>query len=356
MTELLPFLKSLMSVSALSGFEGPASEIIEKEWTSLVDEVSKSKLGSLHGLKRGNTNIKGKAKRPSILIATHMDAVGMMVTKVVDGFLYVTEIGGLDPRILPGTPVLVHGKKDLYGVVAMRSNRLVPDDHRTYEHDLDYLLIDTGLTPKEVAKLVRAGDLVSYNTQPIEMSGGEIISGHSLDNRASVAALTVCLQELQTRQHLWDVWAVATVQEEETMSGAYTSAYQLKPDIAIAIDVTFAKGPGSSGWDTFPLGDGPTIGLGPNVHTFIHKKMKEIAERIEIPHAIDFLPRHSGTDAYMLQVADTGAPTLVISIPLRYMHTPVEMIKLKDVRRAGRLLAEFIASLDADFINKISWE
>jgi len=359
MTELLPFLKSLMSVSALSGYEGPASKIIEEEWTLLVDEISKSKLGALHALKHGNTILKGntkRTKRPSILIATHMDAVGMMVKKVVDGFLYVTEIGGLDPRILPGTPVVVHGKRDLYGVVAMRPGDLLPEEDKNNEHNLEYLLIDTGLTPSEVSRLVHAGDLVAYNTQPVEMSSGEIVSGHSLDNRASVAALTVCLQELQTRQHLWDVWAVATVQEEETMSGAYTSAYQLRPDIAVAVDVTFARGPGATGWDSFPLGDGPTLGLGPNVHTFLHKQMNEVAEKIEIPHAVDYLPRHSGTDVYMMQVASEGIPTMVLSIPLRYMHTPVEMIKIKDVRRAGRLLAEFIASLDADFIEKISWE
>lgn len=355
MTELLPFLKSLLSTSGLSAYESPVNAIIEKEWTPLVDEISKSKVGSLHGLKHGNTKLEKNKKRPSIMIATHMDAVGMMVKKIEDGFLYITEVGGLDPRILPGTPVMVHGKKDLYGVVAMRSNELIPEEGRLREHDLDYLLIDTGLTAKEVSKLVRPGDMVSYNTTPLELPN-ETISGHSLDNRASVAALTVCLQELQTRQHHWDVYAVATVQEEETMIGAYTSAYQLRPDIAIAVDVTFAKSPGSGGWDTFPLGDGPTLGIGPNMHTFIHRKLKETAERVEIPHAVELTARHSGTDAYLMQIAAEGIPTMVVSIPLRYMHTPVEMVKMKDIRRAGRLLAEFIASLDANFVEKITWE
>jgi endoglucanase len=122
------------------------------------------------------------------------------------------------------------------------------------------------------------------------------------------------------------------------------------------MDVTFAKGPGASGWVTFPMGKGPTLGWGANLHPFLYKTFKDLADKLEIPVAMEITPGHSGTDAYAIQVARSGIPTMLIGIPLRYMHTPVEVIAIKDIQRAGRLLAEFICSLEADFVSKISWD
>lgn len=185
---------------------------------------------------------------------------------------------------------------------------------------------------------------------------GEIVSGHSIDNRASVVAVTLCLQELQARSHVWDVLATATVQEEINYAGSSTSAFRLRPDLAIAVDTTFAKGPGANGWQTFELGKGPTFGHGPNIHPYLFKQFKELAERLEIPYATEIMPTSSGTDGMATQVTAEGIPTFVLSIPIRYMHTPVEMVTLKDIRRAGRLLTEFVAGLDSDFMNTITWD
>ena len=185
---------------------------------------------------------------------------------------------------------------------------------------------------------------------------GDTLVGRSLDNRASVAALTLCLQELQTRVHAWDVWAVATTQEEETMGGARTSAFQLRPELAVAVDVTWGKSPGSADHLTFPLGKGLTLGWGPNIHPGLHQSIKKTAEDIEVPFAVEAMPRHSGTDAFAIQVAAQGIPTMVVSIPLRYMHTPVEVVALKDIRRTARLLAEFITRLEIDYMEKLSLE
>ncbi len=149
---------------------------------------------------------------------------------------------------------------------------------------------------------------------------------------------------------------MATTQEEETYAGAYTSAFQLKPSLAIAIDVTFAASPGSPSHKTFPMGKGPTLGWGPNIHPALHKAVKKLADLLEIPYAVEVMPRHSGTDAYALQVTAQGIPTMVISIPLRYMHTAVEMISMKDITRVGRLLAEFAASLDEKFMDQMKWD
>ncbi|MBI3161275.1 MAG: M20/M25/M40 family metallo-hydrolase [Chloroflexi bacterium] len=216
-------------------------------------------------------------------------------------------------------------------------------------------MVDTGLSPKEVAGKVQIGDRVSFGTEPVEMSGG-YVSGHTLDNRASVAALTVCLEELQSKSHVWDVWAVAPVQEEETFAGAHTSAYQIRPTIAVVVDMTFGKGPGSNGHDAFPLGKGVTLGIGASIHPYLHKRFKEVAERAEIPVKDEVMPSASSTDADAIQLTAEGIPTMVLSIPQRYMHTPVELVALKDIQRAGRLLAEFVASLEEDFIEKILWD
>jgi endoglucanase len=220
---------------------------------------------------------------------------------------------------------------------------------------LEYLLVDIGYPAKKVSELVQVGDVVSYATEPVELSG-ETLAGHTLDNRASVAALTVCLEELQNRPHVWDVWAVASVQEEVGAIGAGTSAFGLRPTIVLVVDVTWAKGPGASDWSTFPLGKGPTVVMGPNIHPALHKHMKDLAEKLEIPCALEFTPRHSGTDGYATQVAADGIPTLVMGLPLRYMHTPVEVVAIKDIQRTGRLLAEFIAGLEPDFMDRIIWE
>jgi tetrahedral aminopeptidase len=352
MTNILPFLKSLLSVSGLSGYETPATNLIETEWRPLVDELNLSRLGSIHGFKRG----AGADPRPSIMLAAHMDAIGLMVTQVEDGFLRITSVGGVDPRILPGQSVMVHtDKEDLPGVIAMPPAKLLPDGAGDGVVGISHLLVDVGLLPSKVASLVHVGDLVSFGTEAVEMSG-EIVSGHSIDNRASVAALTLCLQELQSRLHAWNVWAVATVQEEINLAGSSTSAFHLKPDLAIAIDTTFAKGPGANDWQAFPLGKGPTFGHGPNIHPYLFKQFKELAERLEIPYATEVMPKSSGTDGMAMQITAEGIPNFVLSTPIRYMHTPVEMVALKDIQRVGRLLAEFIAGLEPDFISTITWD
>ena len=354
MSDITSFLKSLLSVSGVSGHETPVAKLIEEKWRPLVDETSVSRVGSLHGLKKGSG--KGK-KRPSIMIATHMDAIGMMVSGLVDGFLHISDVGGIDDRVLPGMEVTIHASsgEELPGVIMMRPAKFLPDSERGGVVSINHLLVDTGLTQREVEKKVRVGDLVSFANEPLELAG-DIVSGHTVDNRASVTALTVCLEELQGKNHAWDVWAVATVQEETSYLGAYSSAFQLRPDVAIAVDVTFAKGPGGNGWQTHPMSKGVGVCMGPNMHPFVHKRITEVADRFEIPWFMDVTPKHSGTDAYPMQVTMEGIPTGLVEIPLRYMHTPVEAVSIKDIQRAGRLLAETIVSLETDFVEKIVWE
>ncbi len=353
MTDILPFLKSLISVSGLSGYESPVADLIIEKWRPLVDEINISRVGSLHGLKQGT----GTSPRPSLMIATHMDAIGLRVSRIVDGFLHITRVGGIDVRVLPGTPVTVHASgsnEELPGVIVLPPAHFLPESVGE-KILIEHLLVDTGLLPRDVAKKVRVGDLVSFANEPLELAG-EVLSGHSVDNRASIAALTICLEELKNKPHLWDVWAVATVQEETTLLGAYTSAFELRPQMAIVVDGSFAKGPGASGWQTSAMGKGVGLCIGPNMHPFLHKKLKELAERLEIPWFLDVTVSHSGTDAFAIQVTAEGIPTALVEFPIRYMHTPVESVSLKDIQRTGRLLAEFIAALEENFIETIVWD
>jgi tetrahedral aminopeptidase len=349
--ELKPLLKTLISAPGLSGFEAPIRKIISEYWSPLVDEIATTALGSLHGTKRGTQS----SPRHKILLAAHMDAIGLMVTAVEDGFIRATQVGGIDPRILPGQQVLVHGKQDLPAIVVQPADALLPPDQRDKPVPLNSLLIDTGLEADQVKSWVKVGDPISFANLPIELSD-DLISGHSQDNRASIAALTICLQELAHMRHTWDVVAAATTQEEETLGGGFTSSFQEKPTIAIAVDVIFASSPGVSDYNTYPLGKGVTLSLGPNIHPAIYRFMKDLCKQLDIPYHDDVIPRHSGTDAYAMQISAEGIPTMVLGIPLRYMHTPVEVVNIKDIQRAGHLLAEFIARLDADFIQKLTWD
>lgn len=352
MIEINTFLKQLLSLPGLSAYEAPVRDTIAEIWRPLVDELTVSRIGSLHGLKYGFSD----EPRLRIMIAVHMDAIGMMVSGIAEGgFIRITPIGGVDPRILPGQLVTVHGQQNLPGVVCQPPGRLLPGKFNDKPVAMKFLYVDTGLQEEEIRRLVRTGDIISFSQPPIEMTG-DTIAGHSVDNRASVAALSLCLQELKNIRHAWDVWAVATVQEEVTMAGARTSPFEIDPHLAIAVDVTFAKGPGVQDYRGFSLDKGPTIGLGPVIHPALHKEFKNIAKKIDIPHQIEVMPSRSGTDADGMQTVAKGIPSMVLSIPIRYMHTPVEMVALNDITRASRLLVEFIAHLEADFFKTIAWD
>lgn len=346
------FLKELISLPGLSAYEDPVAEVIAARWGALTDEVRRSRVGSVEALKHG----QAAAPRPSILVAAHMDAIGLMVTEIVAGLLRVTAIGGVDARVLPGQEVLVHVREGeaLPGVVVMPPRHLLPPDVGSGPVPIGQLYVDTGLRPREVARKVQVGDRVSFATEPRELAGG-LLAGHSLDNRASVAALTHCLDLLQTRVHAWDVWAVATVQEEVTLLGAATSAFGIRPDLAIAVDVGFAEGPGAKNWETVPFGK-PILTLGPNIHPKLLERLQNLADDLEMGYSLELTPHMSGTDAMALQVTAEGIPTAVMGMPLRYMHTPVEAVSVRDVERVGRLLAEFIAGLQPDFLDTLTWD
>lgn len=354
-TKIKDFLKEIISLPGISGYESSVSNAIAKTWEPLVDEVKISKIGNLYGVKNGSETKNGRQGK-RLMMAVHMDGIGMVIEKISGEVLYFAPIGGFDPRILPGQFVIVHSQSgEIPGVVVQLAPNLLSEPFTGKPVPLDQLVIDTGLDSETVQEKIRVGDIVSYATLPQDLPV-DCIAGHSLDNRASVAAVTQCLTELQRFNHCWDVYAVGTVQEETAFLGGHTSPFDIKPDLAIAIDVTFAKGPGADGWRTVALESGVAIGFGANLHPMLFNEIKQLCEQLDIPHTISPQPLMSGTDADPIQIAGAGVPTILLSIPLRYMHTPVEIISIKDVMRTGHLLAEFIARLTPDFTEKIRWE
>lgn len=351
--DLKTHLTQLCQAHGPSGYEDAVREVLMAEWAELTDELTVDALGSLVGIKRGTA--EGEPRR-SVMLAAHIDEIGMMVREVDGPFLRLHTIAGVDGRVMLAQPVLVHGKQPLPGVVAAAPPHLLSAEERRKYPRVDDLIVDVGLSAEEVADLVRPGDPVTLDVPVLELMGTRL-AGKAMDDRACVAAVTVCLEELQKRSHHWDVLAVATVQEEVGLRGAQVAAHRLAPDIAIALDVTFAKQPGVSENEApFSLGGGPPISLGPNFHPKLFERLRDTAKALEMTVNIDPLPGRSGTDAWAIQVARSGVPTALVNIPLRNMHSPVEMVDLNDIKRAGRLLAEFITGLEADFLSKIAWD
>ncbi|MBL7065105.1 MAG: M42 family metallopeptidase [Anaerolineae bacterium] len=349
--EVIPLLKQLSEADGLSGYERPVRELLCQTWQPFVDEMCEGNLGSLIALKRGT----GAEPRPKLMLAAHMDEIGLMVTGVEKGFLRITRVGGTDSRVLLGLEVVVHGQRDLPGLVATRPPHVLPKGERKKAVPWEKIFVDVGLPAEEVERLVAVGDIISIRREMVELKNRHV-AGKAMDDRACVAAVTLALEQLAGVRHTWDVFAVATAQEETGLKGAITAAYGVAPDLAVALDVTFGKQPGVPEVDALPLGEGPAIGIGPNFHPGLATCLKEVAEAHEIPYQIEPIPGRSGTDAWAIQVTREGVPTALVSIPVRYMHQPVETLAVQDIERAGRLLAAFIAGLDMDFLEKIGWD
>lgn len=358
---LYKILKIITETAGPSGFEYRVSDQVRQLWEPLVDEIAVDRLGSLRAIKKGD----GKEPRRSVLLAAHMDEIGLMVTNIEPnpangyGFIRVTNVGGVDHRQILGQKVTIHGSKgeknDLPGVIGILPDRMLADDDSNRTSELANFIVDPGLSYDEIVERISIGDFVSFR-RSLRRLLNKRVTGKALDNRVSLAAVTKCLGLLRHRSHRWDVIAVATAQEETAMLGAYTSAFQFGPDLAIAVDVTFAKGPGITEDSTFNLGGGPAIGIGPNVHPGVYKALKNTANRIEMDVHVEPHSRMSGTDAIGLQMARQGIPTGLVSIPIRYMHTATEAVSLSDIKRASRLITELIADLDDAFLSELEDE
>jgi len=343
-------IKRLSQAIGVSGYSGPNSvhETIRVEMAPYADRVERDRMGSVIGIKAGDAAASNGTNQ-RIMLAAHLDEIGAIVTKIDKGFLRFGRIGGLDNRVLMGQEVTVHGQRDLPGIIGSIPPHLQAPGQASGTIELDALHIDLGLPPKQVAQLVQIGDLITFARIPDELLNG-LLSGKAMDNRSSVAAMILCLKELTKLRHHWDVYAVATADEEwGNFVGATTQAYAIRPDVAIVIDVTFADVEEIE----VKLDAGPVIGFGPSNHAVVRDRLLKICRDLELKYQSEVMPSGAGTDAYAIEISRSGVPTVLISVPSRYMHSPVETIHPKDVERTGRLMAHFIASLDEGFVETL---
>lgn len=347
----IELLKRLSLAVGVSGYgrQNNIHEAITAELTPYADRVERDRMGSIVGIKEGEQQAAETGRRRKVMLAAHLDEIGAIVTKIDKGFLRFSQVGGLDDRILMGQEVIVHGQRDLPGIIGSTPPHLLPPDKPNNTVDMAEMHVDVGLPIRQVERLVQIGDLISFARTPTELLGG-LLSAKAMDNRSSVAAMVICLQELKKLRHQWDVYAVATADEEwGSFVGATTQAYAIRPDVAIVIDVTFADVEEIE----VKLNAGPVIALGPSNHPVLRERLVKICQDLELKYQSEMMPSGAGTDAYAIEISREGVPTILLSIPSRYMHSPVETIHPKDVERTGRLMAHFIAGLDESFVEEL---
>ena len=354
--EVAALLRRLSEAVGVSGHEQEVAARVAEEMRPYADEVRTDRLGNCVALKRGRSAAGQGPVR--LLLAAHMDEIGMVVSRVEKGgFLRVLPVGGVNVQTLLGRQVTVHAAGGpIPGVVGHVPPHLTPEEARGRLPGWDDLFVDCGLSEEEARRQVAVGDLVTVVQAPLELLGDRL-AGKALDNRASVAAVIEALRRLQELHHEAEVYAVATVQEEVGLRGAVVSAYGLAPDVAVAVDVTFARQRMVSEADVVEMGKGPAVGVGPNMHPRVVEALVAVAREHGIPHQMEAVPGASGTDAWAIQVSREGVPTGLVSVPLRYMHSPVEVVQISDVQQTGRLLAHFAAWVRPGWVARLgAWE
>jgi putative aminopeptidase FrvX len=337
-------LEDLLRAPAPSGYEGPASEVWRR--AASFASLSTDALGS------SIARIGAEGAAPLLAVVGHIDEIGLVITHVDEkGFLYFAPIGGWDAQILIGQRIQVQTRAGaVHGVVGRKPIHLLKEEQRKKVVELREMHIDIGAADEEEAlSKVRVGDPVVIAADPVQLGGGRLVS-RSLDNRLGAYVALRALRLVHERGGFdGQMAAVAAVQEEIGSKGAATTAFSLEPDLALAVDVTHATdAPGVEEKEVgrHPLGSGPAIGRGSTLSPRIFELLSEAAERLDAPYSVEASGRSTWTDADAIQIARAGIPAGLISIPVRYMHSPVEMVDLGDVEAAIELVAAFASALE----------
>jgi putative aminopeptidase FrvX len=343
MAETPALLEKLLHAAAPSGHEGPAAAIWREE--AFFASLSADGLGS-------SIARVGDAE-PLLAVVGHIDEIGLVVTHIDEkGFLWFAPIGGWDPQILVGQRVEVRGPNGLVpGVVGRKPVHLLDPDQRKKVVELKGLHIDIGAADRdEASALVRVGDPATIAAEPLGLAGERLVS-RAMDNRLGAYVALEALRRCHERGSLSGSFAaIAAVQEEIGLFGARTSTFEVRPDLAIAVDVTHATdAPGVDEKEvgSHPLGSGPAIGRGSTLSPKVFELLVETAEEAGIEYTISASGRGTSTDADVIQISRSGIPTGLVSIPLRYMHSPVELVDLGDLEATVELVAAFAARLEA---------
>ena len=340
----LEFLSALVEAPSPSGFEQPAASVFRNRMTGVADVVETNVMGSVHA------TLKGTNGGVTVMLAGHIDEIGLMVNYVSkEGFVSFAAIGGVDAAILPGMRVRVHtGGGELLGVMGRKPIHLIEEDERKSITKLDKLFIDLGLSGDEVKKSVRVGDPITFDVG-METFGDGLAVSRAFDDKMGAWIAARVLEEVKKAGGAQgDLVAAATVQEEIGLRGGTTSAYGVNPEVGIAVEVGHATDypdidKRKHGEAT--CGSGPIIARGPNINPALFDLLIKAAEKAKVPYQLGAEPRGTGTDANAIQLSRGGKAAALVSIPLRYMHTPTEVLSLKDLDFAVKLLTRFVLDL-----------
>ena len=344
MTDTPKLLDDLLRVPAPSGYEAPASEV----WRAAASEFAEVRSD---GLGSSLAIVGEPDSEPLFAVAGHMDEIGLVITHIDDkGFIWFNSIGGWDPQILVGQRVEIVTKDGpVMGVAGRKPIHLLEEDQRKKVVELKQLHIDIGAKDGDAAReLVRIGDPAVIASEPVRVQGSRLVS-RSMDNRlGSYVALEVARRCAQSKKLSCRVAGVANAQEEIGLYGARTAAFELRPTLAVAVDVTHATdAPGidENQEGSHHLGTGPVISRGSTLSPKVFDLLAEVAESSGVPHTFSGSGNRTGTDADAIQLSRSGIPVGLVSIPLRYMHSPVEMVDLDDVEATVTLLVALAESL-----------
>lgn len=342
--ESFSFLKKLVETPSPSGFEQP----VQKIWRQHVAKYADSVRTDVHGNCIAALNEDGA---PRVMLAGHCDELGFIVNYINDeGFIHFRTIGGFDVNTIPGRRVHIHTEHGpVLGVLGKKAVHLMKPEERKKAVEPEDLWIDIGVKDrKEAESVVSIGDPATY-TYPLEELRGDLVVARGFDDKMGSFVVAEVVRLLAGRKPKAAVFSVSTVQEEVGLRGARTSAFGVDPQVGIAVDVTHAtdhpKVDKPIAGET-KLGKGPVICRGANINPVVARMLTDIARRKRIPYQMEAAPGGTGTDANAIQLTRAGVAAGLLSVPLRYMHTPVEVLSLKDLEDAAKLLAEFVMVLD----------
>lgn len=331
------FLREATALPGLSGNERAVARYIADAFRPYCDEVRIDALNSVIG------HIQGRG--PKVMLCAHLDEIGLMVARIEeDGALRIRNVGGVDPRILPGMRVTVYGREKLMGVIGAKAPHLLTAEERKKNYRLDDLFIDLGLPAQRVRELVQLGDCVALEGGFTALLNDRFAT-KTVDDRSCVAVLLRTMERLQKMDTEADLYFVASCQEEVGGYGAMTAGYAVHPDFAVALDVTHAKTPGAPELEVYDL-TAPAAAIGPFIHPYLRKKLAEVARENNITLQDEIVPRYTSTDADDLNVLRGGIPTLLLELPVKYMHTAVELFDMHTLEECARLLAAWCAAVN----------
>jgi endoglucanase len=324
-------IEKICKIQSITGFEDKLREEIINLTKNNIDEVISDKLGNLILHKKGYGKDKLK-----IMYCAHMDQIGLIVLKIEEnGILKFTKIGGINPLTLYGKRVkFINKDENIYGIIGMKPPHLTEDESKVEK--IDELFIDCGFKSyEEASKKIKIGDIAILDSEFLKLKNNHY-SYIGFDNKAGVLTLLSLFDLLKDRKPYHDVFLVFSTQEEVGLRGAKVASFSIMPDIAIVCDVTFGDPRGNI--SDVKTSSGPVISKGPNYYPNLVSTIEEICTSEDIPYQIEIEARPGGTDAYITQITKSGIFSALISIPLRYMHTQVEIINLKDIYRASKIM------------------